>query len=1467
MELPLIQANRKQWQLMVIAPLALLISTAMAQECSATSLCATGCCSEFGFCGTGDDHCGKNCLSTCDYKLGCDVNNPCPSGKGCCSKFGFCGLGPVYCALEVCVANCDQKSECDPGYGAFGYSEIEECLLNVCCSKWGFCGLTEEFCGNKTMTRPSYSSSGSTTRRTIGYYEGWANRKVCQRFTLDMIPLGTYTHINFAFASIDSITFSIVPGDPSDIELYKEVTMHKLLQPDLQVFIVIGGWTFSDAGLTATTFSDLAASLENQKKFFTSLTSFMSTYSFDGVEIDWDHLTPMGSGGVSNTLPASYWYLQYFDLEKLQKSVDFFNIMTYDMHEIWDKNSRWAGNFLNDFARSQCLGGIMVWALSQDSAELNSSKAIAIAKNSSSRTSYSIKSFKSPTEVADQPSTTLITNVPYRQCRCSDCGSGCESLGDNFPPIKRAIGQGDGKSGNPLGEDIQDSSYCGSTSLLHMNQGYVEVGSISNFCNTRKKGGYELYSQNFNGCPTDNYNVRVADSIKGSGGTYCGFEPVPFRLQDAPLAYQSRIYCSSTGTGNGSWAECNVYKNYGPTPPGRSSGWCQSGCPIGQIRVAMINALLKKYQDAANDFVASYKEECPAFLASNANGDGLDFSSSVFNLESRSTKGFSSVETMVLLLYRLLNDPIDGNNMLRVQHELSDRGFRRISKLLQAEQVPCNAEKLNSMIGAASTNGSGLLTEECAILTIPCLDPDFFCIDPNSKYDHAASQTSGSPIDSCEPSRNNPNFPGNDKTLHQLRKRDGFPREYSINIGTDVHGDPRLIFIWSFSYQSGQNSQTFVQITHNVDIYSLNNPEDCTDASYAPTADPEDTPAWVIEHIFELQTPSRLLEFMVHGILPEVITGGVTIPEYRTPRALMDPDVLAVMSYFRQPAIDKSLRSIVTDMHEMFKFSRITFICSKTDDISVLEASDSLGLEDVMTEDYTKIDQIDKQVDKLNAKIAGLKESMAVYNDIYHDADESLDIWDDLRRDLDADEVSDNEAEVEEEDLDRGETITIEDIEQKIDELKDTKKKARKEKVAIELATKDVKNESKGFGAERKEVDTRMKDICIDGRNNYSKTAIQQDSATGIKEHDMENAEEEGAKNFNLDEDIRDYDAVARSLPVFCVSSRAYQQLNGRLKKNAKIPGFRNVQETETVESRSRKNGSGIAGLSMLSQQLRTYEATFSILTTEMVEAINNLQCDANRKFVPVIARSLAPSYQYCASERAGMYMRMEDHMRASIDQKRNSMFKESCDEVKKSLDKMFRRVEESMNNKTDEVYLLMRRDYLQVLNGAQVGGEVMSKWERHVRLQVARALETYEKDEAEKVLSSVKDEEFEETGSLKEDEAMKDVKSEELGVEKGDGLIEDSTAQNDEFNVGAERDDAAEELAVKTERSADTQTSNDEESEKHQEAPEIESSKMDVDAPSAGISSGILPPAEITPTEAVFTEATSTETSVLPSA
>lgn len=38
---------------------------------------------------------------------------------------------------------------------------------------------------------------------------------------------------------------------------------------------------------TASTFSKLAGSREAQSAFFSSLLSFLTTYGFDGVDIDW----------------------------------------------------------------------------------------------------------------------------------------------------------------------------------------------------------------------------------------------------------------------------------------------------------------------------------------------------------------------------------------------------------------------------------------------------------------------------------------------------------------------------------------------------------------------------------------------------------------------------------------------------------------------------------------------------------------------------------------------------------------------------------------------------------------------------------------------------------------------------------------------------------------------------------------------------------------------------------------------------------------------------------------------------------------------------------------------------------------------------------------------------------------------------------------------------------------------------
>lgn len=121
---------------------------------------------------------------------------------------------------------------------------------------------------------------------------------------------------------------------------------------------------------TRTAFSDMVSTQSNRATFISSLKQFMATYNFDGVDLDWEYpgaddrggvpadganlvalLQEMKSSfgrsyGVSVTLPSSYWYMRHFDIPGMQPYVDWFNIMTYDIHGVWDRDNAYAGPYV-----------------------------------------------------------------------------------------------------------------------------------------------------------------------------------------------------------------------------------------------------------------------------------------------------------------------------------------------------------------------------------------------------------------------------------------------------------------------------------------------------------------------------------------------------------------------------------------------------------------------------------------------------------------------------------------------------------------------------------------------------------------------------------------------------------------------------------------------------------------------------------------------------------------------------------------------------------------------------------------------------------------------------------------------------------------------------------------------------------------------------------------------------------------
>ncbi|CEL61305.1 Chitotriosidase-1 OS=Homo sapiens GN=CHIT1 PE=1 SV=1 [Rhizoctonia solani AG-1 IB] len=176
-----------------------------------------------------------------------------------------------------------------------------------------------------------------------------------------------------AFALIDDSNH-ITPARSSDTDLYRQVMKLKDSNPDLKIFISVGGWAFNDPGPSQRRFSIVASSSQNRAAFISSSLQFMKTYGFDGIDIDWEYPVDSLRGGVAEdksnfnllmkefraairssgtpygltlTTPSSYYYLRHFDVEELAKWIDWFNHMTYDLHGVWDRDSVWLGPYVN----------------------------------------------------------------------------------------------------------------------------------------------------------------------------------------------------------------------------------------------------------------------------------------------------------------------------------------------------------------------------------------------------------------------------------------------------------------------------------------------------------------------------------------------------------------------------------------------------------------------------------------------------------------------------------------------------------------------------------------------------------------------------------------------------------------------------------------------------------------------------------------------------------------------------------------------------------------------------------------------------------------------------------------------------------------------------------------------------------------------------------------------------------------
>lgn len=115
-----------------------------------------------------------------------------------------------------------------------------------------------------------------------------ASYRTCRTFPPSAIPVDGLTHVNFAFAYIDPATYKVTTMDsktPEDLFTQTaDIRSLKSNSANLEVFISIGGWTFSDNGTaTQSVFPDIASDAGKRQTFANNLVSFMKQYGFDGV--------------------------------------------------------------------------------------------------------------------------------------------------------------------------------------------------------------------------------------------------------------------------------------------------------------------------------------------------------------------------------------------------------------------------------------------------------------------------------------------------------------------------------------------------------------------------------------------------------------------------------------------------------------------------------------------------------------------------------------------------------------------------------------------------------------------------------------------------------------------------------------------------------------------------------------------------------------------------------------------------------------------------------------------------------------------------------------------------------------------------------------------------------------------------------------------------------------------------------
>ncbi len=193
--------------------------------------------------------------------------------------------------------------------------------------------------------KPPQQGKVPLSRVVMGYYYTLER----DDFDHTKIDYRHITHLAHAFTMPDSKGNLII----QEGYIYPELiaAAHK---NDVKVIMSAGGWGRSEG------FPGMASTEENRRRFIEQVLDFCDTYSYDGVDIDWEYVSnpeeqkdfidlsrELSAALKSHeppllltiAVPAGHFWGRWFSYEEVVEYYDFISFMTYDFHGEWTNHS------------------------------------------------------------------------------------------------------------------------------------------------------------------------------------------------------------------------------------------------------------------------------------------------------------------------------------------------------------------------------------------------------------------------------------------------------------------------------------------------------------------------------------------------------------------------------------------------------------------------------------------------------------------------------------------------------------------------------------------------------------------------------------------------------------------------------------------------------------------------------------------------------------------------------------------------------------------------------------------------------------------------------------------------------------------------------------------------------------------------------------------------------------------------